>query len=185
MTGQPTIATRPLSRRQIANIWAIDRSEVIDGVYYLEEGKLVLKPEHYNMTGWPPGEAEQYTPLLEACFDRGGWFCGLFENDQLIGVAILDSRLIGRDRDQLQLKFLHISRDCRGKGLGRQLFKLAEEEAQRRGAKGLYISATPSEHTVNFYLQSGCRLAAEPDPELYELEPEDIHLDYVLPVSEE
>jgi hypothetical protein len=41
----------------------------------------------------------------------------------------------------------------------------------------MYISATPSEHTVDFYMRLGCRLAAEPDPELYAFEPEDIHLE--------
>jgi hypothetical protein len=44
----------------------------------------------------------------------------------------------------------------------------------------MYISATPSEHTVNFYLALGCQLAAEPDSELLELEPEDIHLELLL-----
>ncbi len=30
---------------------------------------------------------------------------------------------------------------------------------------------------VNFYLRLGCTVAAEPDPELFELEAEDIHLE--------
>lgn len=167
---------RILRWNEIPKIWAIDRSEVIDAVYYLENGNLVLIPEHYDMQGWPPGEAEKYTPILEACFDRGGWFHGLFEGNSLVAVAVLDSRMLGRNRDQLQLEFLHVSRSWRGRGLGRQLFDLAKDEARRKGARQLYISATPSEHTVNFYLSLGCRLAAEPDPELLALEPEDIHL---------
>ena len=40
----------------------------------------------------------------------------------------------------------------------------------------MYISATPSEHTINFYLRQGCVVASEVDPELFALEPEDIHL---------
>jgi hypothetical protein len=47
-------------------------------------------------------------------------------------------------------------------------------------ARRLYISATPSENTVNFYLRQGCVLARQIDPELFELEPEDIHLEYDL-----
>jgi N-acetylglutamate synthase-like GNAT family acetyltransferase len=61
--------------------------------------------------------------------------------------------------------------------LGTHLFELAKATARERGAKRLYISATPSENTVNFYLRLGCAVAGEPDPELLELEPEDIHLE--------
>ena len=53
-------------------------------------------------------------------------------------------------------------------------------EARRRGAEWMYISATPSENTIGFYLRLGCRVALEPDPELFELEPEDIHLEYLI-----
>jgi predicted N-acetyltransferase YhbS len=171
---------RELSREEIKDVWTIDRSEVIDAVYYFEGGALVLKPEHYDMRGWPPGEAEHYTPLLESCYDHGGWFYGLFDEGRLIGAAVLEGRFIGKNQDQLQLKFLHVSSPYRHQGWGRQLFDLAAVEARKRGARRLYISATPSEHTVGFYLGLGCSLVPEPDPELFELEPEDIHLEYDL-----
>src|SRR4029077_17309934 len=94
--------------------------------------------------------------------------------------AVLESRFIGKGKDHLQLKFLHISSCYRDKGFGQQLFDLAASEARQRGAKSLYISAPPSEHTINFYLRLGCKVVSEPDPELFELEPEDIHLEYDL-----
>jgi predicted N-acetyltransferase YhbS len=81
------ISSRSLSRDEIKEIWEIDRSEMIDAVYYLENGSLVLKPEHYDVHGWPPGEARKYTPILETCYDRGGWFHGLFDDQRLIGAA--------------------------------------------------------------------------------------------------
>jgi hypothetical protein len=40
----------------------------------------------------------------------------------------------------------------------------------------MYVSATPSESAVGFYLKHGFRLAIEPIPELFEEEPEDIHM---------
>ncbi|MFZ5910933.1 MAG: GNAT family N-acetyltransferase [Chloroflexota bacterium] len=174
------ISDRNLSRDEIQNIWTIDRSEAIDAVYYLENGALVLRPEHYDLRGWPPSEAQTYTPLLEACYDRDGWFYGLFDNQRLIGAAVLESRFIGKHGDQLQLRFLHVSRPYRNQGLGQQLFALASLEARQRGAKRLYISATPSEHTIGFYLRLGCKVTSEPDAELLALEPEDIHLEYLL-----
>jgi predicted N-acetyltransferase YhbS len=136
----------------------------------------VLRPQHYDLAGWPPGEAELYTPILLDCFDRGGWFHGSFERGKLVGVVVLESKFIGHRKDQLQLKFLHVSNSYRKQGLGAQLFELAKAKARERGARQLYISATPSENTINFYLRLGCTVAGEPDPDLFELEPEDIHL---------
>jgi len=171
---------RKLTRAEVEQVWTIDRAEVIDAIFYFENGGLVLKPEHYDMRGWPSGEPERNTPFLYDCFNRGGWFYGLFDRDQLVGVAILEADFIGREKDQLQLRFLHVSRDYRKQGLGGLLFERSAERARQLGARQLYISATPSENTVNFYLNLGCQVATEPDPALFELEPEDIHLVYDL-----
>jgi predicted N-acetyltransferase YhbS len=171
------ITCKKLFREEIAQAWNIDRSEVIDNIYQFENGTLVLRPQHYDVPGWPPGEAEKYTPILLDCFDRGGWFYGAFDDAELIGMVVLESRRIGKHKDELQLKFLRVSSSYRKRGLGTQLFELAKATARERGAKRLYISATPSENTVNFYLRLGCAVAGEPDQELFELEPEDIHLE--------
>lgn len=171
---------RLLRREEIPRVWQIDRREVVENIYHLEGGQLLLKPDYFDIQGWPPGEPELYTPLLVDCYDRGGMFWGAFENDVLIGVSILESKFIGSRHDTLQLKFLHVSRDHRKQGLGRTLFNLAAEKAKGLGAKKLYISATPSEHTINTYMRLGCVLAIEIDPELFVLEPEDIHLEYVI-----
>lgn len=171
------ITTRELRRDEIKKVWEIDRSEVIDHINYFENGTLVLKPEHYDLRGWPPGEAEKSAPVLLDCFDRGGWFHGVFDDGKLIGLAILENQFIGRPRDQLQLKFLHVSRAYRNQGIGKQLFEQARARARQMGARLMHISATPSENTVNFYLSLGCVVAREPDPELFELEPEDIHFE--------
>ena len=171
---------RELTRSEVSRYWEIDRREVIENIYYLVDGELVLKPEHYDMRGWPTGEADLYTPLFLDCFDRGGWFYGLFDGDQLVAAVVLESKFIGPRKDLLQLKALHVSRHYRGQGLGRLLFELASDKAYSRGARGLYISATPSEHTVNFYLRLGCRITLTADPDLFALEPEDIHLECAI-----
>jgi len=171
---------RELTRSEIPYIWQIDRSEIIDNIYYLRDGKLVLEPEHYDMHGWPPGEPEHYTPFLIDCFDRGGHFWGAFSGELLIGTVILENRFIGSAKDTLQMKFLHVSNHFRGQGLGKKLFLLAADKAIELEAKKMYISSTPSENTVNFYMHLGCVLATEIDQELFELEPEDIHLEFLL-----
>ena len=169
-----------MERHEIKLIWTIDRSEIIHNIYYLINGMLVLRPEYYDAPGWPPGEEEQYTPILEDCYDRGGTFIGAFVDDVLVGIMVLESRFIGKNSDQLQLKFLHVSRNHRKGRLGRQLFEQAVYRARELKARKLYISATPSENTVNFYLHLGCTVAEEINEELFELEPLDIHLEFQL-----
>ena len=177
------VTIRELRREEVQGVWSVDRSEVIDAVYYHQGGELVLRPEHYDMKGWPPGEAEHYGPILLDCYDRGGTFYGAFDGHGLVGAAVLESRFIGRERDQLQLKFLHVGRSHRGSGLGRTLFHKAVARARERGARRLYISSTPSENSVGFYLGLGCRLTKEVDPELFELEPGDIHMEFDIPAA--
>ena len=171
---------RLLQREEIPLIWQIDRREIVENIYYLRSGELELKPDYFDIRGWPPGEPELYTPILLDCYERGGTFWGAFENDKLIGVSILESKFIGSQNDTLQLKFLHVSRDCRKQGLGTRLFQRAVEKAKELGAKKLYISATPSENTVNYYLRLGCALTREVNPELFAREPDDIHLEFAI-----
>jgi GNAT superfamily N-acetyltransferase len=177
VNSRSAVIIRLLSRDEIEQIWTIDRREVVDNIYYLQGGKLILKPDYFDILGWPPGEAEQYTSRLYTCFDRGGVFYGAFDQARLIGVVVVDSVFLGPQRDQLQLKMLYVSRDYRKHGLGVLLFEKAREIARARGAKRLYISATPSENTIHFYQRRGCVVAPEPDPELWALEPDDIHLE--------
>lgn len=171
---------RSLQREEIPLVWQIDRREIIQNIYHLRDGELVLVPDYFDVQGWPPGEAEHYTPMLTDCFDRGGMFWGAFEDEKIVGTAVLESKFIGTKHETLQLKFLHVSRDQRKQGSAKKLFLLAVEKAESLGAKKLYISATPSENTINFYMHLGCTLTTELDPELFALEPEDIHLEYLI-----
>lgn len=176
---------RELERDEVERVWTIDRSEIVENVYYLEDGELVLRPETYDMRGWPPGEPELYAPILQDCFDRGGVFLGAFKEGELIGVAVLDVTFMGEGKDQLQLKFLHVSHSHRRRGLGRLLFDQAVDRARELGARRLYISATPSENTVDFCRHLGCVVTEEVDGALLELEPEDIHMEYSIPSAKE
>jgi GNAT superfamily N-acetyltransferase len=107
-------------------------------------------------------------------------FLGLFDADELVGIGVLESARAGRANDQMQLAYLYVSRAYRGRGVGTQLFDAAVSIAREAGANALYISATPTENTVDFYLGRGCVLALEPDPRLLAAEPDDIHL--ILPL---
>ncbi len=174
---------RQLERDEIEKVGTIDRGEWIDGVYYHQNGGLVLKPETHDVKGWGPGQMDSILPDLQACFGRGGLFWGAFDGDQLAGIAVLDSQFLGPEGDMLQLKFLHVSRPYRKTGLGKTLFMRAAETARTLGAARLYVSATPSQNTIHFYQRLGCVVLAQPDPYLFELEPEDIHFEYKIPIT--
>jgi predicted N-acetyltransferase YhbS len=170
------IMMRRLERDELDLFWTIDRREVIRNIYVLRDGELVLTPKYVDVPGWAPGQREQGAEHISDCFERGGSAFGIFDGKELVGAALTDSILRGESRDRIQLARLHVSRDYRRRGIGVELFDAARADARERGARYLYVSAAPTENTVNFYLHRGCRLAVPPDPDLLALEPEDIHL---------
>ena len=171
---------RELKRAELDRIWTIDRREHIANIYRFVDGELRLEALDVDVPGWHPDNVARTTPLLYEMFDRGGTFFAAFEGDQIVGSAALDTVWRGERHDLLQLEMLHVGRDHRGNGLGTRLFEQARTAARSCGAVGLYISATPSENTIRFYQRCGATVLAVPDPELFALEPEDIHL--VCPV---
>ncbi|EFA77450.1 hypothetical protein PPL_12052 [Heterostelium album PN500] len=162
----------------IRSLWDIDRSEVIKSIYKVSKdgaGSKVLVecPKYQVYNGFPPGEPEKYNPVLEDCFDRGGYFCVIRDpvSNRVLGAAVLDTKKIGVDNDLLTLVFFFIGVELRGKG-----FCVLSEAKQIDGVNGLYISAIPGKNTVDFYIAQGCKLIDTLDQELYEREPEDVHL---------
>ncbi len=171
---------RPLMRDEVELIWTIDRSEVHHHIYVLRDGELVRTPNYFEIPGWRLDAVEKETTALLDCFDRGGTFLGVFDGKALVGIGVLESARVGSAGDQIQLAYLYVSRAYRGRGVGRQLFEALASRAREAGANALYVSATPTENTVDFYLNRGCGLAPEPDPRLLAAEPDDIHLLYPL-----
>jgi GNAT superfamily N-acetyltransferase len=169
-----------LSRAEIDKVAHLDRTETIDRIHYMREGHLVLEEEHWDVPDWSPEDKEQRIAGLKETYDKGATFFGAFDGDVLVGLSVLDHNPVGTGVDRLNLDGLWVSHRYRGKGIGRRLVGLAAQEARARGAKTLYISATPSENTIRFYFALGCRHAQPVDPELYECEPEDIHLELPL-----
>ena len=167
---------RVLTRDEVEWLWAIDRRETHHHVYRVRAGRLVRVPNYFEIPGWHPRTVETETPKLYKLFDRGAVFLGAFDGDTIVGMAVVDSTRVGSRRDQVQLSHLYVSDQSRGLGFGTRLFEAALVVAREAEAKALYVSATPTEATVDFYLARGCILAPEPDPRLYAAEPDDIHL---------
>ena len=41
-----------LQREEIPLIWQIDRGEIVENIYSLQGGKLVLEPDYFDIQGW-------------------------------------------------------------------------------------------------------------------------------------
>jgi ribosomal protein S18 acetylase RimI-like enzyme len=108
---------------------------------------------------------------------NGGVLLGAFDGDRLVGVAILRYKLTDT---MAQLAVLHVSKDYRRHRIGQRLTQEVIRLAKADGARELYVSGTPSELALGFYRAQGFELARQPHAELYDLEPEDIHMVKVL-----
>ena len=171
---------RLLRRGEIEKVRYIDRSEIVEQDYYFKDGQLTLKDVYYDIKGWDPSELEVSLEHLYDIYDRNGTIFGAFDGDRLIAVSALESEFIGKEKDQLQLYFHHVDSQYRHSGVGGKLLRKVMAKAKNLGGKKLYISATPSKNTIEFYMHVGCRLTSDLNSKLYKLEPEDIHLEFTL-----
>jgi GNAT superfamily N-acetyltransferase len=172
------IEIRGLLRDELARVGEIDRTEHI-GVLFEQRGtELVARHGAWDARAWDPtgmGEhsVDAQQRALGQNIDDGGVALGALCDDRLVGIGVVVPHLCP---GVAQLAYLHVSRDFRSAGIGRRLYAELELIAQRAGDHELVVSATPSEHTVHFYLGCGFRPTADPLPELLALEPEDIHM---------
>jgi GNAT superfamily N-acetyltransferase len=174
------IVIRPLTDTDFQRLPEIDLSEHITQIYRLVDGEL--QPEAHDWQR-PRGDAafwqhqvDEWRQTLKP--DR--WL-GAFVDDQLAGLASMRDHLAP---GLAQLTTLHISQPYRRQGVARRLLQAIIEQAQSRGATALYVSATPSASAIGFYLSQGFQIAAEPNAEMFALEPEDIHLVRPLAANE-
>lgn len=171
---------REMAVSELARIAAIDRSERITQQYRQRGEALELFDVDIDAPRWgEPGEAtiesriEQWTRLMSS----GGVLVGAFDGDHLIGFAVYSR---ASAETPASLAVLHVTRPWRRHGVGRELTEEVVRLARAGGAQRLYVSATPTRGTVDFYVSQGFTPLATPDERLFALEPEDIHMERVL-----
>ena len=174
----PPIECRRLARVELSRVAEIDRSERIDIIYEQRGTELEERHGNWNSPAWDPHGDGEYSvaaqrQALEHYADAGGIALGAFSNGQLVGIGVVVPHL----RPEIaQLAFLHVSEAFRALGIGRRLSEELDLIARDAGDTEIVVSATPSENTVRFYRSRGYELTAQPLPELFALEPEDVHL---------
>ncbi|HEV7763198.1 MAG TPA: GNAT family N-acetyltransferase [Acidimicrobiales bacterium] len=171
-----------MGRAELSRIVEIDRRERIDVLYDQHGSELVARHGHWSASAWDPeghGEhsVEAQVHTLEHYVDGGGIALGAFAGGRLVGVGAVVAHL----RPGIaQLAYLHVSAPSRATGIGSCLSGQLEQIARTAGDSDMVVSATPSGNTVRFYLGRGFQPMAEPLAELFELEPDDVHMHKVL-----
>lgn len=72
---------------------------------------------------WSMDDYQELIECLKHTIKTNGCVFGAFIHHQLKGFVSIESTFFGRHHDYLDLTSLHISKDQRGKGIGRELFK--------------------------------------------------------------
>jgi ribosomal protein S18 acetylase RimI-like enzyme len=172
-----TIVIKQLPASDLDRIIEIDRSEQVSVLYRMRDGELVAEDVDLAVPEWS-NEGGEYSVQSKvehwgAYLQEGGVLLGALDGERLAGFAILRYRL---DEGTAQLAVLHVSRPYRRQGIASQLTEEVSRLARADGARSLYVSATPSNSAVGFYTNLGFTLVDQPHPELFALEPEDIHM---------
>ncbi|PKO05039.1 MAG: hypothetical protein CVU41_14100 [Chloroflexi bacterium HGW-Chloroflexi-3] len=82
--------------------------------------------------------------------------------------------------DMAQLDALFVDKNHRQQGIAAHLTRLLEQQVIADGHKRLYVPATESKSAVVFYISQGFIPTQDAHPELYALEPNDIHIIKIL-----
>ncbi|MCP4002583.1 MAG: GNAT family N-acetyltransferase [bacterium] len=160
------------------SIAEIDRSERVTQKYVSKDGELELVEVDWDIGRWSTDGSgphsiramlEEWSLYLQG--DSVLW--GAFDEERLVGFIVYRPNLAPR---MGQLALLFISKAYRRRGVGQQLFQLLTEYARNDGVESLYVTATPTRGTVDFYQSLGFCLTDQPLPEMLEMEPEDIHM---------
>ena len=172
------VIIRELPHEDLSRVGEIDRSEHITRGYVLKNGVLESQQVDWKVPRWSDDPSrgfsvqariEEWKPLLD---DRG-ILLGAMDGDTLAGVAILRPRL---SEGTAQLAALYVDRKYRRQGVATALVEEVVCLVRQEGAARLYVSAIPSESAVGFYLGRGFVPTEDVNKELFELEPDDIHM---------
>ena len=155
------------------------RRQVVVDCWRFVEGEWVIKPDPF-VDDWDESDYQKLIANLRETISQRGIVLGAFLEGKLKGFAAVKAGLFGANMEYLDLACLHVSKDVRGRGIGRVLFTMTMEWAKANGAKKLYISAHSSIESQAFYRAMGCVQALEVDVEHVRLEPYDCQLECIV-----
>ncbi|MGB2954489.1 MAG: GNAT family N-acetyltransferase [Anaerolineales bacterium] len=172
------ISYRKLTKSELPRLAEINRTEIIRVGFEVSDGKLLKKDVDWDTPDFIVEGVGNHTIAEQIEFysshlSMNAISVGAFQNETLVGIGVLTPNI---RPGMARLAYLQVSAPCRRKGVASAITRQLLQYARDQGANRIYVSATPSESAVGFYKSFGFDLCAEPLPELYELEPEDIHM---------
>lgn len=178
MDTDDSIEVRKLDVGELDVIRDIDRTERIESLYTQRGTRLELRTGDWSAPPWDPSGVGEHSisgqqAALEKLMDAGAIALGAFDGNRLVGIGVVVTHL---RPGVAQLAYLHVTDGYRARGIGGRLSDELEGIAREAGDTSMVVSATPSFNTVGFYQRRAFHPMAEPLPELYELEPDDIHM---------
>ena len=168
-----------MKQSEVEKIKMIDATCFIKNAWRLVDGEIKLVEINWTDHELPNGlkwHMEHYCETIKL----GGQAFGCFDGDCLIGYATVNSELFGENTRYVLFDQLFVSKDYRNKGIGKVLFHLCAAQAKEWSADKMYLCAGSSEDTIAFYTKLGCVSANEINQELYEEDPNDIQLEYMV-----
>lgn len=158
---------------------SFNRYQEVKQCWRKENNGWVLKDIAFT-ENWSAEQIEFLVQCLRNTLRQGGAVWGAFVQEALVGFASLENEIFGASARYLQLSSIHVSHEKRGLGIGQQLFHVMCQEAQKRGANKLYISAHSSKETQAFYRSLKCTEAQEYNLALATAEPCDCQMEFDL-----
>lgn len=174
------IIYRKLKLNQCDLINQINPTQYIKNAWRKVDRELKLVEIDYLSNDWANGYDEHYNSLKNTIIN-GGYAFGVFnENNKLLGFATINREVFGNKYKHVLLDQMFISLEYRNKGIGKKLFTLCADAAKSWNVDKIYICAGSAEETIAFYFAIGCKYAEEINKELYEDDPRDLQLEYIL-----
>ena len=174
------IIYRELLLEECKNINEMNPSQFIGRAWREVNGNLQLVEINYQDADWPNGYLHHYNNLRNTIIEGGSALGAFDSNNKLIGFATINREIFGDTYKYVLLDQLFITLERRGKGIGRQLFLLSAKVARTWNADKIYICAGSAEETIGFYHSIGCSSAVEINKQLFENDPRDFQMEYLL-----
>jgi ribosomal protein S18 acetylase RimI-like enzyme len=164
------ITYRRLNLSEKERLAEVDRSESITEAYRQTGSDLELVDVEWVV---PPWSVQEILKEWDVFLKDDCLLWGAFDGDLLVGFCGFRPDIA---LNTGQFSLLHVSKAYRRRGIGHQLAEMLIDYVREQEIPSLYVTATPTKGTVDFYRNLGFRPTDMPLPELLEMEPDDIHM---------
>lgn len=156
-----------------------DRTQIVTKCWRKINGEWSIVNAPF-IDNWSEEDYRNGVDYLKNLIGSGGYAVGAFCDGKLKGFMSVEPKIFGNNCRYIDLSNIHVSREMRGLGIGKELFRLAKKWAKEHNAEKLYISSHSAIESQAFYKAMGCVEAVEYNKELVQREPCDCQLECSL-----